>query len=104
MPRADRRPGYRTIILAYMIREKRRAERRSKATCLGFGLQRRGGPADRTVFNCHDRPRVSYRIVGSAISGPQLTQEPKLLARKSPSRGYRRPSGATSPAANPPQL
>src|SRR5258708_7925426 len=42
-----------------------------------------------------DRPRVSYRIVGSAISGPQLTQEPKLLARKSPSRRYRRPSGAT---------
>ena len=47
---------------------------------------------------------VSYRIVGSAISGPQLTQEPKLLARKTPSRRYRRPSGATSPAANPPQL
>src|SRR5260370_5711482 len=39
-----------------------------------------------------------------AISGPQLTQEPKLLARKSPSSRYRRPSGATSPAANPPQL
>jgi hypothetical protein len=32
---------------------------------------------------------VSYRIVGSAISGPQLTQEPKLLARKSPSRRRR---------------
>ena len=46
------------------------------------------------------RMSVSYRIVGSAISGPQLTQEPKLLARKSPSRRYRRPSGATSPAAN----
>src|SRR5262249_2401125 len=30
-----------------------------------------------------------------AISRPQLTQKPKLLARKSPSRRYRRPSGAT---------
>ena len=43
------------------------------------------------------RMSVSYRIVGSAMSGPQLTQEPKLLSRKSPSRRYRRPSGATSP-------
>ena len=68
----------------------------------------RVGPSENLIFVRYapnsDRPRVSYRIVGSAISGPQLTQEPKLLARKHPSRRYRRPSGATSPAANPPQL
>jgi hypothetical protein len=39
MPRADRRPGYRTIILAHMIRKKPCAERLSKASCLGFGFE-----------------------------------------------------------------
>src|SRR5262245_37226084 len=39
IPRADQRAGYKTIILAHMIREKLGAERLSKASCLGFGLE-----------------------------------------------------------------
>src|SRR4029077_17858489 len=80
--------------------------------CMSFYTGRvkldRVGPSENLIFVRYapnsDRPRVSYRIVGSAISGPQLTQEPKLLARNSPSRRYRRRRGATSPGATPPQL
>jgi hypothetical protein len=39
MPRADQRSGYRTIILAHMIRKKLGAEGLSASLCLGFGFE-----------------------------------------------------------------
>jgi hypothetical protein len=39
MPSADRRLGYRTTILAHMIRKKLCAERLPKASCVGCGFE-----------------------------------------------------------------
>src|SRR5262245_29382286 len=70
-----------------------------RAAQLGDAFDARArGSLGGNARGCHRRAN----FVGFAPG--TRAREPELLARKSPSRRYRRPSGATSPAAKPPQL